>query len=228
MNDHFLSLIPGEEKVYLGSDSICESKGLNDNFNESLYSPDVLNGMKLAGLANHRLGIEELGDRAIKAEILIETKVGETVSLTRFKLTPSDKRLPLQVNRRQFPKYAYIAMTMNKSQGQSLLKVGIYLPKLVFIHGQMYVVVSRVTSQKGLKMLIYNKDARMISETRTQLCTITKRIIQRLSMSVKYAILDTNVLIHRDKRPTCYTRMQTAKEVKAHPHGGVVVKRKGT
>ncbi|GJS84948.1 ATP-dependent DNA helicase PIF1-like protein [Tanacetum coccineum] len=55
INDHLLSLLPGEEKVYLSSDSICESEGLNDNYNESLYSPDVLNGMKLAGLPNHRL-----------------------------------------------------------------------------------------------------------------------------------------------------------------------------
>ena len=125
INDHLLSLLPGQEKVYESSDSICESEGLNDNFNESLYSPDVLNGMKLVGLPNHklvlkvgapvmllrnmdqseglcdgtRLRIKELGDRAIKAEILTGTKVGETVSLTRFKLTPSDKRLPLQINR---------------------------------------------------------------------------------------------------------------------------------
>ncbi|GJV20273.1 ATP-dependent DNA helicase PIF1-like protein, partial [Tanacetum coccineum] len=141
INDHLLSLLPGEEKVYHSSDSICESEGLNDNYNESLYSPDVLNGMKLAGLPNHRLvlkvgapvmllrnidqseglcngtrlRIKELGDRAIKAEILTGTKVGETVSLTRFKLTPSDKRLPLQINRRQFPISVCFAMTINKS-----------------------------------------------------------------------------------------------------------------
>nr|GEW52371.1 hypothetical protein [Tanacetum cinerariifolium] len=125
INDHLLSLLPGKKKVYLSSDSICESECLNDNFNESLYSPGVLNGMKLAGLPNHmlvlkvgapvmllrnidqseglcngtRLRIKELGDRAIKAEILTGTKIGETMSLFRFKLTPSDKRLPLQINR---------------------------------------------------------------------------------------------------------------------------------
>lgn len=46
------------------------------------------------------------------------------------------------------------AMTINKSQGQSLESVGLYLPKAVFTHGQLYVAISRVTSPQGLKLFI--------------------------------------------------------------------------
>src|SRR5438045_671850 len=52
--------------------------------------------------------------------------------------------------RKQFPIRVCFAMTINKSQGQSLGRVGIYLNLEVFSHGQLYVSFSRTTDRNKL------------------------------------------------------------------------------
>jgi hypothetical protein len=45
-------------------------------------------------------------------------------------------------------------MTVNKSQGQTLKMVGLYLPKAVFSHGQLYVSLSRVGRRQAVRVLV--------------------------------------------------------------------------
>ena len=45
-------------------------------------------------------------------------------------------------------------MTINRSQGQSFNKVGIYLEKPVLSHGQLYVALSRCTNKENVKIHI--------------------------------------------------------------------------
>nr|GEW57413.1 hypothetical protein [Tanacetum cinerariifolium] len=142
----------------------------------------TVNGLKLSGTPNHKLALKvgalfmllryidhtaglcngtrlrilKLGEHVIEAQITTGTYVGHTTIIPRLKLSPSDKRLPLKINRCQFPLAICFAITINKSQGQSLSKLGIFC--LSQSTHMVYVVGSRVRSRKGLKVLIYEKD----------------------------------------------------------------------
>nr|KAJ0195533.1 hypothetical protein LSAT_V11C700361030 [Lactuca sativa] len=50
INDRLLALFPGDEVEYLSSDTLCQSKFVHDQFDPNLYSPDILNGLKVSGL----------------------------------------------------------------------------------------------------------------------------------------------------------------------------------
>ncbi|XP_076952150.1 uncharacterized protein LOC143625788 [Bidens hawaiensis] len=58
INDQLLSMFPGDSKEYLSSYSICPDEHINDAIDPSLYSPDVLNGLKIPGLPHHKLALK--------------------------------------------------------------------------------------------------------------------------------------------------------------------------
>ncbi len=92
---------------------------------------------------------------SIDAEIATGPDKGRRVFIPRLSITPSNtKRMPFTLSRRQFPLRPTFAMTINKAQGQTLQTLGVYLPKPIFCHGQLYVAFSRCGSRRGVRVLV--------------------------------------------------------------------------
>ena len=68
-------------------------------------------------------------------------------------------------------------MIINKSQGQSLASMGLYLPTPVFSHKQLYVVVFRIQSKYRLKILIHDNNKRALDSTTY---VVFKEVLQNL------------------------------------------------
>jgi hypothetical protein len=92
--------------------------------------------------------ITQLSDRLIQAKGVTGPSVNQHIFIPRMKLLSNDQRLPFTLQRIMFPVQVSFAMTINKSQGQSLDFVGLYLPNPVFAHGQMYVAMSRAMYER--------------------------------------------------------------------------------
>ncbi|KAK7328215.1 hypothetical protein VNO77_22317 [Canavalia gladiata] len=164
----------------------CNASNMNEHSirADDIHTSKILNTINCSGLPNHeiklkigvpiillrnidqtsgmcngtRLVITQMGNYILEAKVISGNNVGEKVFIPRLSLTPSDSRIPFKFQRRQFPIALSFAMTINKSQGQSLTDVGIYIPKSFFSHSQLYVAVSRVTNKKGLKLLITDEE----------------------------------------------------------------------
>lgn len=91
------------------------------------------------GLCNGtRLIITKMGKFVIEGKVISSSHISEKVFIPRLSFTPSDLIIPFKFSQRKFPLTLSFAMTINKSQEQSLKNVGIYLPSPVFSHGQLY------------------------------------------------------------------------------------------
>lgn len=136
------------------------------------------------GLCNGtRLLVACLGERILKWIILTGSNIGETAYIPRITLSTSKVKWPFTLQRRQFPVRVCYAMTINKSQGQTLDQVGVYLTKPVFMHGQLYVAFSRATSRSGLRVLIQNDDGSCGNQTRNVVYTEILSAVLQVVMS---------------------------------------------
>ncbi|XP_074296881.1 uncharacterized protein LOC141627538 [Silene latifolia] len=173
INKLLIEKFPGQEYIYKSFDRV-----IDDSCN--VYPSEFLNTLCPPGMTPHELVIKENspvillrsldpaaglcnGTRLIckkffpnmvECEISTGYYTGERVFLPRITLKPSKgSKYPINFERRQFPIKLSFAMTINKAQGQTLERVGVYLPKPCFSHGQLYVALSRARSAQQLKVL---------------------------------------------------------------------------
>jgi PIF1-like helicase/Helitron helicase-like domain at N-terminus len=177
INEGILKQFPGEEREFLSADSV-KNNGEDGN-DDLLYPVEYLNSINCSGLPLAKLKLKvgcpvmilrnlnpgegvcngsrgivtRMSNRVLEVRLLTGSHAGTTTFIPRLSITPSSTQVPFEFCQRQFPVRVCFAMSINKSQGQSVKHVGLDVRNAVFTHGQLYVAVSRVTSVFNLKVI---------------------------------------------------------------------------
>ena len=156
---------PGDEWVCISADAVTNPTDVR------FAPPELLNTFSPSGLPAHELRLKPnmpimllrnlspsdglcngtrllvervINGRMLEATIVTGSKAGNTVLIPRIKLSPDGDTFGFEWSRLQFPVRVAFAMTINKAQGQTFARVGVFLEQPCFSHGQLYVAASRV------------------------------------------------------------------------------------
>ena len=175
INNLIADTFPGEPIIMTSSDELVNADDLQR------FNIEYLNTLDPSGLPTHRLFLKpgmpimlirnlnpkmglcngtKLIFHKVHKNHLLECVIagGEfnnrKVLIPRISFKPKEREFTFEWSRRQFPVRVCFAMTINKSQGQTLQNVGVWLNDSCFAHGQLYVAISRVGSPSNIKFAI--------------------------------------------------------------------------
>ncbi|XP_072398075.1 ATP-dependent DNA helicase PIF6-like [Diabrotica undecimpunctata] len=162
INFQIQQLLPGDLMFFISIDTVVDE-------NESIGSPIILlRNLNPPQLCNGtRLVIKKISGNILEATILAGKFKGKVVLLPRIPMIPSDSTISFK--RLQFPIRLAFAVSINKSQGQTMSICGLDLENPCFSHGQLYVACSRV--EKPSNLFVLAKDR------------LTKNIVHRLVLN---------------------------------------------
>ena len=180
LNSCILHLFPGSLRTYVSADTQVVEPGTQHCPN--IVPVEFLNSLNASGLPlanlelklgcpiillrnlDHKHGlcngtratVVQMTNRILQVRLLGGDHDGEMALIPRITLTPSihGVNFTIHLKRRQFPVQLAFAMTINRSQGQSVARVAVDLRMPAFAHGQLYVAFSRVTSSDSIKVLL--------------------------------------------------------------------------
>jgi hypothetical protein len=179
LNKELLRQFPREIQLFHSADCIPSTEQTGEDDPMINYPPEYLNEINCSGLPLARLELKvgcpvmvlrnldaangvcngsrgiltRCSNRVLEVELITGDFVGKKMFIPRISNVPTDEQVPFKFSRRQFPVRLCFAMTINKSQGQSVRYVGLDLRRPVFTHGQFYVGISRVTSVYNIKVI---------------------------------------------------------------------------
>lgn len=190
LNSSIIADIPGDAWDLYSADSAAKDENVLN------VPTELLNSLNPAGLQKHHLVLKpnmpvmlirnlnanrglcngtRLLVRSVRNNRILEADIITpgpffltTVFIPRITLSPEEGTFPFNWSRRQFPVNASFAMTVNKSQGQTLKCAGIYLRKDCFSHGQFYVACSRVGNPRFLRIFQPADEGTMAGTTSVQ------------------------------------------------------------
>lgn len=171
-----------DDQVYFSHTSLIMTKEIQDQRDQNRlhYPPEYLDKLQSAGLPPHklhlapgvnvillrnmrvngglcngtRLKIVKLYSHVLICDVMTGSQKGQRVGIFRITFITNEFSLPGKLRRRQFPVKPCYAITVNKSQGQTLNRAGLYLRTPLWVHGQMYVALSRVKCKDAIKVLV--------------------------------------------------------------------------
>lgn len=200
--------------TYLSADTLFSDDG---NAGDT-YGPELLHRLQPSGLPPHKLVLKQgalvmlirnldpeeglsNGTRliivqcltnAVIAMIVSECNRDEIVYIGRTEMSAMTT-YGFTLQRQQLPLLPSYAMTINKSQGQTLQRVGLYLNDTVFSHGQLYVALSRCRNRDSIFVHISDCGARQ--------GYLLRRFPEHANRIFTRNIIYKEVFVHQELRP---------------------------